>query len=664
MSKYQNVLSKHEKLPSEDGMLTSIDETSLWLKNVDIATYDLPHIRSLLSNSYADWQKLTCTTPVAKYLKSAIFQYDGTFIAGDNIISHYIEDKGSHLFEQCIQSRASVVAIIEREAETDERPSTIYLYPMLTREYNKVYAIMACVVSEDSVNTKVENTNDAISLLPIVFDSCFYKNFEYIFIEDMMQEQKKINFEANRRSLLYKLVQRIQNQVDIDMLLTELLDGVATLCPGSTQQLLMTQDQHKENPRVSHLVFNEMMDDISIRTFMDGKLTINDITMDNGEHKQEIGFPLGGKQGVYGVLHLIMHKGSISESDLQYISTLVDTAGFLFENAKLFEQSNLLIRELRLINELTQRVNQSLKLTDIYLYSTQELLNIFKADYCCILQVSKELDGLEVVSSNLRSMNKKVFQKDYGFGGLVYSKGETIILSDYIEKMDVSSIFMEDSKSKSLIAAPLVVNGEITGAILISHQNAHFFTYNDYKLLQALSNHIGISVSNALLHSEVKRMANRDMLTNLYARHYLNDVIKKKQKTDYCGSLIVVDIDDFKLVNDTYGHQKGDNVIKKVSEIIKSTIRVGDLAARWGGEELVIYLPHLGLEKALIMAERIRKQVELETEPTVTVSCGISEWDCTDDQVSVDSLFHAADMALYRAKNGGRNQTQVEIREN
>ncbi|MNC44277.1 putative diguanylate cyclase YdaM [compost metagenome] len=197
---------------------------------------------------------------------------------------------------------------------------------------------------------------------------------------------------------------------------------------------------------------------------------------------------------------------------------------------------------------------------------------------------------------------------------------------------------------------------------MLTHRDPHFFSYDSYRLLQAMAGHIGLAVGNARLHAEVRRLANRDSLTGLYARHYLDEVIKDKQITEFCGSLIVVDIDQFKMVNDTYGHQKGDKILRQVSEIVKSSIRQGDIAARWGGEELAVYLPQLGVQQAVFVAERIRKRVMSETEPRVTVSCGIAEWSWTDDKVSVESLFYRADMALYEAKNNGRNQVVLDTK--
>ncbi|WP_312151513.1 sensor domain-containing diguanylate cyclase [Paenibacillus odorifer] len=315
-------------------------------------------------------------------------------------------------------------------------------------------------------------------------------------------------------------------------------------------------------------------------------------------------------------------------------------------------------------NELTQRLNQSLRLGDIFQFAFEELLEMFGADYCCILHMNEEKGGLEVIACNHSSLQNEILEVGQGLGGKVYTTGESLIMSNYIDNPNTTSRLMNATGSQSLIATPLSVGGEVRGAIMLAHRDAHYFSYDNYRLLQAMAGHIGLAVGNARLHAEVRRLANRDSLTGLYARHYLDEEIKERQSTDFCGCLIVVDIDQFKMVNDTYGHQKGDKILKEVSEIVKSSIRQGDIAARWGGEELSVYLPLMGVEQAVNVAERIRKRVMNETEPNVTVSCGIAEWSWMDERVSVESLFYRADMALYKAKNNGRNQVIVDTKEN
>ena len=165
------------------------------------------------------------------------------------------------------------------------------------------------------------------------------------------------------------------------------------------------------------------------------------------------------------------------------------------------------------------------------------------------------------------------------------------------------------------MAAPIIANGKAMGAVLLAHRSPHFFTYENFRLLRVLSGHIGLALTNARLHAEVRRMAITDHLTGLYVRHYLDEQIKNRQANDDLGSLILVDIDNFKKINDTFGHQIGDQVLKQVARVILSNIRDEDIAARWGGEELAIYLPRVSLNHALQIAERLRKAIIRETTP-------------------------------------------------
>lgn len=186
------------------------------------------------------------------------------------------------------------------------------------------------------------------------------------------------------------------------------------------------------------------------------------------------------------------------------------------------------------------------------------------------------------MSSNIPDFAHKTFPLDYGFAGLLRQTEEPIILSNYAEYGQLTSVFMEVTHSLSLMAAPVRVNGVVKSFILLSHRREHYFSYDNYRLLQMLSIHIGLALSNATLHAEVRRLANLDMLTGLYVRHYLDNIIHERQAHEFCGSLIVVDIDQFKQVNDTFGHQTGDQVLKQVSDIVTSSVRPEDVCARWG----------------------------------------------------------------------------------
>ncbi|MDE5161206.1 sensor domain-containing diguanylate cyclase [Paenibacillus larvae subsp. larvae] len=388
---------------------------------------------------------------------------------------------------------------------------------------------------------------------------------------------------------------------------------------------------------------------------MDGELKQRRCDLGRDRYIYEVAAPLLGKQGVYGVIYLVGGE-TIYPDDLQMMSMLGDAAGTAFENAKLYEQSNLLINELRLINEITKSLTQSLSLKKIFSFACEELLEIFDASYCCISRIDEEDPGKFVVqASNFPAMFQEELSINSGFSGVVFSSKEPIIVSNY-EKYSVKSKIMEMTGSRSLMVSPILIADNVVGIIHVVHQNPYYFSYENYKLLQTLSGHIGLAMANATLHAEVQRMVITDNLTGLYVRHYLDGQIKTMQKQDAIGTLILVDIDCFKQINDTFGHQVGDSILIQVSDIVRSMIREQDITARWGGEELAIYLPVTSKNEGMQMADEIRTAIMQKTSPSVTVSCGVADWKSTDDKISVESLFYKADMALYEAKRSGKNR--------
>ncbi len=168
------------------------------------------------------------------------------------------------------------------------------------------------------------------------------------------------------------------------------------------------------------------------------------------------------------------------------------------------------------------------------------------------------------------------------------------------------------------------------------------------------------------LESKLEKLALHDALTGLYNRgsfnEALNDELFRAHYYDRNISLLIIDIDFFKKVNDTYGHQAGDKILKSIANIILSSIRKSDYAARYGGEEFVIILPDANTEKAIGLAENIRVSVEQKKFKiskneaiTLTISIGVGS---SSIEISPKLLIETADKALYKAKENGRNQVQ------
>ena len=217
----------------------------------------------------------------------------------------------------------------------------------------------------------------------------------------------------------------------------------------------------------------------------------------------------------------------------------------------------------------------------------------------------------------------------------------------------------------SLAIVPLVVDDALIGAVCVEGDEEAQLTAVEGELLSMLAPVASVALKNAEQLQDATQKSNHDALTGLAnrrqfeerLRHLLLEHARHRQPV----SLILLDIDLFKSVNDIFGHQGGDEVLKEVAKAAQRTIREIDLCARYGGEEIAILLPHTNLAGASATAERIREAIAMLKVPsptglapiTVTASFGVASY--TESVKAGDMLFPAADMALYQAKSAGRN---------
>ncbi|WP_128895007.1 sensor domain-containing diguanylate cyclase [Longirhabdus pacifica] len=454
-------------------------------------------------------------------------------------------------------------------------------------------------------------------------------------------------------NLILQFASRLHSIDDVEVVINEVFDGVQQLYPTSRVNLYMSQDYELTHKDVKLLSMQDERNHWCKTAFIEG----NTVSYTWGNGQTSIAAPLKGKQAVYGVLEVSLTSHD-AQKDADTMTMLSNFAGTAFENAKLFEQSNELIKELIIINDILKKLNENNDEEEIYDFAYNELLRVFNADYCCIIDV-KNINNMNIRAANFDDNMEDLFTLDRGYLNIVYNTKEAMIISDYSSASLTHSTFMEKMQAESFMAAPIIAQSKVIGVMMLADKRKNFFTYGNYKFFQVITSHFGMAIINASLLAEIQRMVITDNLTNLYERHYFDEQVQQMQLEHYSGGLIVLDIDYFKKINDTYGHQTGDDILKQVSSIIQSSIRETDIAARWGGEEIAIYLPDVNLKQAYQVAERIRSKVMEETTPSVTVSCGVAHWNHTDDVKNAQTLFYNADMALYKAKQAGRNQIRV-----
>jgi len=217
---------------------------------------------------------------------------------------------------------------------------------------------------------------------------------------------------------------------------------------------------------------------------------------------------------------------------------------------------------------------------------------------------------------------------------------------------------------KSILCTPILNKGKLSGLLYMENNlTAGAFTPERLEILHIIASQAAISLENAKLFD----LATTDGLTKLFVHRYfqlmLEQEIQHARRYNRPFSLIMIDIDDFKRFNDTYGHQLGDEVLRSVGRAIRKITRIVDISARYGGEEFVIILPETDVNKGLIAADKIRKcieEIEIPHEAEklhVTVSMGLAVFPYHAQDK--DDLIKSADTALYVSKSEGKNRVTV-----
>lgn len=223
----------------------------------------------------------------------------------------------------------------------------------------------------------------------------------------------------------------------------------------------------------------------------------------------------------------------------------------------------------------------------------------------------------------------------------------------------------EEVALAAFAAFPVVSNSRLAGLLAVGGRAVARMTPETRAFLGQVANQAYTVLQNSRLFERVNDLAIRDSLTELFNHRHIMDLVSHEfgrvGRYQDAFSLLMIDVDHFKRINDDHGHQAGDAVLREVSQVLRDTLRTVDSVGRYGGEEFVAVLPHTGPEEARCTADRLRQSVQRRTfhgcgqEVSITVSVGVA----TCPMPGVDSpaaLVREADKALYRAKGGGRNQ--------
>jgi two-component system cell cycle response regulator len=232
------------------------------------------------------------------------------------------------------------------------------------------------------------------------------------------------------------------------------------------------------------------------------------------------------------------------------------------------------------------------------------------------------------------------------------------------QELVVDSILV-GAAPREILVVPVSFKSVPLGVIVLA--TASTFAREDVELLDHLRTDLGLAVNNALAHDRLERLAAIDPLTDAYNRRFglgrLHEEFSRAVRAEAPLGILMLDLDHFKAINDTYGHLVGDRVLRAVAGACRRVIREGDVLIRYGGEEFLVLLPGAGHEDVTRAGERIRRAVSETTVEdgastiAVTVSVGAATY--ADAIETAEALVAVADRALYEAKDGGRNRVTV-----
>lgn len=325
----------------------------------------------------------------------------------------------------------------------------------------------------------------------------------------------------------------------------------------------------------------------------------------------------------------------------------------------------------RLVYFISNVVRSYVDIQKVLDTAVEQISTTFGITRCVVLRSVDSADQLDVYEFHSEAVPsaKDLFFTESGFAftHIALSKAVPQDLGD--PDTDNQSVydreFLRKLGIRSGLIVPLILRERVLGVLFLQDcLQPRDWSIDDISLIGSLADNLSVAIENAELHQEIARQAVTDGLTGVANRRSFNESFSREfeRARRYAEplSLVIVDLDYLKKINDTYGHKAGDDAIKEIGVLLKQSSRASDIAARYGGEEFCLLLPNTEIDMAEQLAERIRRKindVHVEGPGTISASLGVASYPIHADDP--ESLFQCADEALYQAKEKGRNQVII-----
>jgi diguanylate cyclase (GGDEF)-like protein len=406
--------------------------------------------------------------------------------------------------------------------------------------------------------------------------------------------------------------------------------------------------------------------DLDLLPELRGMWSLERTTLNNANI--ELIFPLMNQGNMVGIMALgRKNQGKYTIEDANLVESLANQVAVSLEKEGYHSELAKREKELSIINRLTNILNSSLKIQDVYETFIEALKEVINVDFAIIGLVENTSLNLVALYNKYRfpiNLGDTVNLKKSGLEWVVLSKN-SLISSNPVEDDKTSFITkLTDFGLISKIFVPLIHKDETMGILALGSLGKNTYSGEQTQFIEQIASQISTAVVNSQLYASAETRSRIDELTGLFNRRHFDESVEKEIRRDFrygnSFSLFMMDVDHFKVYNDSMGHVSGDRLLKNIAHLIRKSTREIDVSFRYGGDEFAVILPNTTIEHALIVAERVRIEIMNEMQAKnawITVSIGLSSW--PSDGIIPQDLITAADRALYYAKNTGANRSCI-----
>lgn len=513
--------------------------------------------------------------------------------------------------------------------------------------------------------------------------------FVFFFYKRIVDQQKE-------HALSRELVLAANGSLQLSEVLNSALDGVLSLLDMDAGAIHLLNE--KENTMVQHVQkgfpeeFAEELAVISLdvpdclisHVVARGEgIFLSDIHKEKGSRflqcamdagvKSAACIPIFIQEKLIGTLLVNKQRRFRFHSDnITMLNNLGHALGQAVEKARLYEQASRDRQQMSVINEITKIINSSLDFPEIFGHFSKRIREVIHFDRCLILLLtdqgkSARIFLLDTPYKTDLPVGLAVPAENTSAGWILKHKKPHFAFDLKEDRQFWEDEMLLGEGMRSAVRVPICSQNETIGVFVLNSKEPNRYSEKNLEILEPVAEHLALALDKYLLFHRVSELSLTDELTGCGNRRMLaREMEREIKRADRYGrslGLIILDIDHFKMVNDSYGHLTGDSIIRKLGRLVQEQIREIDSCIRYGGEEFVVLLPETDPAGALSVAEKLRSAVigtpfvVKGATHWVTISLGVAVY--PQHAADGDELIQHADDALYGAKKAGRNRTIV-----